>query len=119
MQIPWRRVGDYVGRLREQLTHTLLESFVREREQLRAAILSIPDLLPVLMKPRNGQSWTAEDRAQILAHLRRLSAVSPYFLVSLTPNHPVLLPLLAWWLDRRRHKRRTYTANAVTQKDEQ
>ncbi len=119
MQIPWRRVREYVARLRERLTLSLIGSVVREREELRAALLSIPDLLPVLMKPRNGQPWSAENRTQILAHLRRLSAVSPYFLVSLVPGHPSLLPLLAWWLDKRRHKRGEYNPNAVTQKDEQ
>jgi hypothetical protein len=116
--VPRRRVGKYVERLRKRLAIPLLGAMVREREQLRTAIASIQGLMPVLMKPRNGQSWTTEDRTQILAHLRRLSTVSPYFLVSLVPGHPSLLPLLAWWLDKRRHKRGKYNPNAVAQKDE-
>ena len=103
-QVPGHRVKEYVKRLHVRLAISLIGAMFREREQTRAAIASIQGLMPVLMKPRNGQSWTAEDRKQILTHLRRLSAVGPYLLVSPLPGLPFWLPLFAWWVDRRRKR---------------
>jgi len=37
-------------------------------------------------------------------HLRRLSNISPYLVVLALPGSFILLPALAWWLDRRRHR---------------
>ena len=34
--------------------------------------------MPLLMKPRNGESWTPEERAELLAHMRCLAHLSPY-----------------------------------------
>ena len=103
-QVPGRRVRESVKRLRMRLAISLMGAMFREREQMRAAIASIKGLMPVLMKPRNGQSWTAEDRKQILTKFRRLSAVSPYLLVVPLPGLPFWLPLFAWWVDRRRKR---------------
>jgi uncharacterized Tic20 family protein len=61
--------------------------------------------MPVLMKKRNKQVWTREDKAEIRAHLVRLSKLSPYLVVLVMPGGLVMLPILAWWLDRRRGKR--------------
>jgi hypothetical protein len=36
------------------------------------------------------------------AHLRRLSSISRYLVVLAMPGGVLLLPALAWWLDRRR-----------------
>src|SRR5262249_42482190 len=78
----------------------------RERDRIRAEILGIHGLMPLLMKQRNGLSWTAEDRTQLSHHLRQLTDLSPYLVVFLAPGSFVLVPLVAWWLDRRRLKRR-------------
>jgi len=59
------------------------------------------------MKHRNGGTWTAEERAQLLVQLRVLSRVSPYLLFLLLPGSALLLPGYAWWLDRRRKPRIT------------
>ena len=77
----------------------------RERRRLLAEIVQVKGLLPVLMKPRNKQKWTPEDRVAIRAHLRRLSRLSPYLVVLVMPGGFVVLPALAWWLDRRRNRR--------------
>jgi hypothetical protein len=69
--------------------------------------------MPLLMKPRNKQRWTREDRAELRAHVRRLSGLSPYLVLVVLPGAPLTLPLLAWWLDRRRQHRKNGPQNAV------
>ncbi|MBM4134912.1 MAG: hypothetical protein FJ245_14225 [Nitrospira sp.] len=78
----------------------------RERTRIIAEVMQVRGLMPLLMKPRNGQRWTRDDRLQIRSHVRRLAAVSPYLVALILPAAPVTLPLLAWWLDRRRQERK-------------
>lgn len=85
----------------------------RERKRLLAEMVQVKGLMPLLMKPRNKQRWTREDRAELRAHLRRLSELSPYLVVVVLPGAPLTLPLLAWWLDRRRQHRRGGPPNTV------
>lgn len=63
------------------------------------------DLLPILMKRRNGGQWSKEERNQLVRDLRALSNLSPYLIPILMPGGVLMLPLLAWWLDRRRKAR--------------
>ncbi len=74
----------------------------RERKYVLGEVVQVTGLMPLLMKPRNHQKWTPEDRREIIGHLRRLSMVSPYLVVMVMPGSFVVLPALAWWLDRRR-----------------
>jgi len=78
----------------------------RERKRLLAEAVQIKGLMPLLMKPRNKQQWTREDRAELRAHFRRLANLSPYLVVLVLPGAPLTFPLLAWWLDRRRQHRK-------------
>jgi len=75
----------------------------RERAMLVKEISQVAGLMPLLMKRRNRQNWTVEDRAEIARHLRRLSHLSPYVAVLVLPGGLLFLPALAWWLDRRRN----------------
>jgi hypothetical protein len=84
----------------------LHELAVRERQYLVGEIVQIRGLMPLLMKPRNRQRWTREDRRELAAHLKRLSSISPYLVVFALPGGMLMLPVLAWWLDRRRNGRR-------------
>ena len=59
----------------------------------------------LLMKPRNGQPWSAEDKAALRFHLKRFAEVLPALGVFSLPGGALLLPLLAWYLDRRRARR--------------
>ena len=83
----------------------VMELAERERRFLVAEMVKTKGLLPVLMKRRNKQRWTPEDRAEIRAHLERLSRLSPYLVVVVMPGGFAILPALAWWLDRRRQRR--------------
>jgi hypothetical protein len=79
------------------------EATARERRFLSNEILQVRGLMDLLMKPRNGERWTPEEKRELKAHLRRLTSVSPYLVVVLVlPGGMLILPVLAWWLDRRR-----------------
>jgi hypothetical protein len=99
-------------RLREVKRRTatalrLMAAFTaREKQFLVAEFSQVRGLMPLLMKPRNRQRWSPDDRAQILQHLRRLTRISPYLAVLVLPGGLVMLPVLAWWLDRRRGRAR-------------
>ncbi|MDP2240830.1 MAG: hypothetical protein Q8K18_11800 [Burkholderiales bacterium] len=82
----------------------LRELTAREKVHLRTEIMQARGLMPLLMKPRNKQRWTAEDKAQLADHLQRLSQISPYLVVLVMPGGFFVLPALAWWLDRRRNR---------------
>ncbi len=84
------------------IIRSVMDMMDRERKYVLGEVVQIAGLMPLLMKPRNRQKWTPEDRRQIVNHLRRLSMVSPYLAVMVMPGSFVVLPALAWWLDRRR-----------------
>ena len=84
------------------IVRTVMEMMDRERKYVLGEVVQITGLMPLLMKPRNHQRWTPEDKRQIVDHLRRLSMVSPYLAVMVMPGSFIVLPALAWWLDRRR-----------------
>ena len=65
----------------------------------------VKELMPLLMKPRNKQQWSAAEKRELRVLLKRLSRVSPYIAVLVLPGGFAVLPVLAWWLDRRRGRR--------------
>ena len=77
---------------------------VRERDRLIAEIAQVRGLMPLLMKPRNGEKWSPADKAELRRHCRRLRSISPYLVRSIVPGSLVALPILAWWFDRRRNR---------------
>jgi hypothetical protein len=76
----------------------------REKKYLLSEMVQVAGLMPLLMKPRNKMQWSTEDRAELRAHLSRLSKLSPYLVVVVMPGGFAMLPALAWWLDRRRNR---------------
>ena len=85
----------------------------RERDRLLAEVVSVKTLMPLLMKQRNGERWTRQDRAALREQLRALGHLSPYLLIMVLPGSFALVPILAWWLDRRRGRREA-DARALT-----
>jgi len=77
----------------------------REAHRLLAELVATRGIMPLLMKARNGQSWDAAEKAELIAHLRRMAHLSPYLIALLLPGSVLFLPIYAWWLDRRRLKR--------------
>lgn len=74
----------------------------REAGFLLSETAQLKTLLPLLTKSRDDRKWSAVERAELQGQLRRLSSLSPYLVVVLMPGSIVVLPLLAWWRDRRR-----------------
>ena len=84
----------------------LLSSQRREARRVVVELMATRGLMPLLMKARNGEAWTADERRILIEHLRLLAHLSPYLIALLLPGSIVLLPIYAWWLDRRRVNRR-------------
>ncbi|MCZ2421288.1 MAG: hypothetical protein LC123_15795 [Burkholderiales bacterium] len=83
----------------------MLDAQTRERERILREVLQAKGLMPLLMKQRNGVHWTAEDRRDLKVRLNALSQISPYLVAMAVPGSMLMLPVLAWWLDRRRGRR--------------
>jgi hypothetical protein len=77
----------------------------RERKFLGEELTRTQKIMPLLMKPRNGERWTPEEKRELAGHLKGLSGMGPYVALLLLPGGFALLPLLSWWLDRRRLRR--------------
>lgn len=95
------RLGNF-NRVASRAFSSMRQLSTRERQRLIAEMSQVRGLLPLLMKPRNRQKWTRDDKAMLAQHLKRISAISPYLVVLVMPGGLLALPVLAWWLDRRR-----------------
>jgi hypothetical protein len=77
----------------------------RERLRLHDELALMKGAWPLLMKQRSGGKWTPEEKAQLKAMIRSASSVSPYLFIWALPGSVVLLPFMAWYLDRQRKRR--------------
>nr|MDQ6882566.1 hypothetical protein [Pseudomonadota bacterium] len=53
----------------------------REQRRLRDELALMKGAWPLLMKQRNGGTWTPDDRARLKAMVRSASSVSPYLFI--------------------------------------
>jgi hypothetical protein len=83
---------------------SLMAGNSREKRRLGDELMHIRGAWPLLMKQRRGGKWTPEDKAQLKQMVRSASSVSPYVFIWVLPGSVLLLPFLAWYLDRRRKK---------------
>ena len=77
----------------------------REKRRLRDELAMMKGAWPLLMKQRNGGTWSMADKARLKSMVRSASSVSPYLFIWAVPGSMLLLPLLAWFLDRQRKQR--------------
>jgi hypothetical protein len=77
----------------------------REKRRLQDQLATMKGAWPLLMKQRNGGKWTPEEKARLKGMVRSASSVSPYLFIWALPGSVLLLPLLAWFLDRQRKHR--------------
>lgn len=89
------------------IVRDMLEAQQRERQQITAELVKVKGFMPLLMKRRNGGRWTVDERHQLIEQLHAFAHLSPYLVVLVMPGSFMLLPALAWWLDRRRGQRVT------------
>ena len=89
----------------QRVIRQFYETMDRERKHMLQEIMQVRGLMPLLMKQRNRQRWTPEDKRELMMHLKRLSKMSPYIAVIVMPGGFAMLPVIAWWLDRRRGRR--------------
>jgi hypothetical protein len=81
------------------------ETMAREKRRILSELVQVKGLMPLLMKPRNFQKWTSEDKGELRLHLKRLSRMSAYLALLVMPGGFAMLPVMAWWLDRRSRRR--------------
>ncbi len=92
-------------RLPQPLLGSMLDAQKRERDLLIREFAAVKGLMPLLMRHRNGGRWSPEERRDLQQQLKALAHLSPYLVVLVMPGSFVILPVLAWWLDRRRIRR--------------
>ena len=90
---------------RARLWQHMLEAQKRERDQLLQEVVQIRGFMPLLMKRRNGGHWTRNEKQVLRQHIQAFAHLSPYLVVLALPGSFALLPVRAWWLDRRRIQR--------------
>jgi hypothetical protein len=83
----------------------VLKTQRREARRVLAELMATRGMMPLLMKARNGGQWTPAEKEEVVGHLRRMAHLSPYLIALVMPGSALLLPVYAWWLDRRRLKR--------------
>ena len=88
-----------------QAWRALLASQQRERSRLLGEMAQVRGLMPLLMKRRNGHRWSRDEKNHLRQQLGALAHLSPYVAVMVLPGSFVVIPILAWWLDRRRIQR--------------
>jgi hypothetical protein len=91
--------------LKSKLQLLLYEITKRRKQQILSQFLQVKGLIPLLMKPRNNQQWTPQDKRDLILNLKSLSHISGYIAILIVPGGCALLPVMAWWLDRRRERR--------------
>jgi hypothetical protein len=74
----------------------------REKRRLGEQLKHMKGAWPLLMKQRNGGKWSPEEKSQLKTMVRSASSVSPYLFIWALPGSVLLLPFLAWFLDKRR-----------------
>lgn len=75
-------------------------------QRMRNELNQVRGLIPLLMKYRNGEIGSTEERATLLQHQRILASLSPYLIPVILPGGIFMLPLVACWMDHRRNARK-------------
>ena len=81
---------------------SLVASNTREKRRFSSELVHMRGAWPLLMKQRNGGKWTPEEKSKLKLMVRSASNVSPYLFIWAIPGSMLLLPFLAWFLDKRR-----------------
>lgn len=77
----------------------------REKSRLRREMATMKGSVVWLVQQRRQGTWSAEERAHLRDVMRSASSVSPYLFVWVIPGSMLLLPFMAWFLDKQRKRR--------------
>ena len=81
---------------------SIVASNKREKRRFSSELVHMRGAWPLLMKQRQGGKWTPEEKTKLKLMVRSASNVSPYLFIWAIPGSMLLLPFLAWFLDKRR-----------------
>jgi len=90
---------------------SFVASNTREKRRFRDELAQMKGAWPLLMKQRDGGKWTSDEKAQLKTMVRSASSVSPYLFIWAVPGSMLMLPFLAWFLDKRRKSKAKRAAN--------
>lgn len=77
----------------------------REKSRLRREIATMKGSVVWLVQQRRQGTWSAEERGHLRDVMRSASSVSPYLFIWVIPGSMLLLPFMAWFLDKQRKRR--------------
>lgn len=77
----------------------------REKSRLRREMATMKGSVVWLVQQRRQGTWSAEERAHLRDVMRSASSVSPYLFIWVIPGSMLLLPFMAWFLDKQRKRR--------------
>ncbi|SFE13615.1 hypothetical protein [Paracidovorax konjaci] len=81
----------------------------REQSRFRKELATMRGSVVWLLRQRRQGHWSADERERLRGVMRSASSVSPYLLVWAVPGSMLLLPFMAWFIDRRRTAREQAT----------
>lgn len=85
----------------------------REQSRFRKELATMRGSVMWLLRQRRQGRWSAEERERLRGVMRSASSVSPYLLVWAVPGSLLLLPFMAWFIDRRRTARERAAVTAA------
>jgi hypothetical protein len=86
-----------------------VKSFFRP-SAIKASVLfhvsHVQSFMQLLMKSRNGVPWSPEEKIKLRLHLKHIARTLPVLGLFALPGGSLLIPTLAWFLDRRKDRSR-------------
>ncbi|MFZ1499497.1 MAG: hypothetical protein WAT33_06685 [Giesbergeria sp.] len=83
---------------------SFLAGNTREKTRFRTELATMRGSVVWLIRQRRQGAWTVTERAHLREVMRSASSVSPYLIIWVVPGSMLLLPFLAWFMDRRRRR---------------
>ena len=81
-----------------------------EKRRFTGELVQMKGAWPLLMKQRNDDKWTPEEKIEFKTMVRSASSVSPYLFIWAVPGFMLMLPFLAWFLDKQRKRKASRTS---------
>lgn len=77
----------------------------REKSRLKREMATMKGSVVWLVQQRRQGNWSAQERTHLREVMRSASSVSPYLFIWVIPGSMLLLPFMAWFLDKQRKRR--------------